>query len=75
MELFIEVCDQPWCTKIAEFMLETSYPDNSSKYKSEEEFWRIICLDILHGLHDGCFGVEEPSGSLERGQNQYGGTR
>ena len=68
---------------MAEFILETNYPsrriirqtDNSSKYKSGAEFWRIICLDILRGLHDGCFGVEEPSGSLGRGQNQYGGTR
>ena len=39
---------------MAEFILETSYPsrriirqtDNSSKYKSEDEFRRIICLDI-----------------------------
>ena len=39
---------------MAEFMLETSYPcrriirqtDNSSKYKYEDEFWRIIGLDI-----------------------------
>ena len=37
-----------------EFILETRYPsrriirqtDNLSKYKSEDEFWRIICLDI-----------------------------
>ena len=42
---------------MAEFILETSYPsrriirqtDNSSKYKSEEEFCYIICLDILSG--------------------------
>ena len=42
---------------MAEFILETSYPsrriirqtDNSSKYKSEEEFCSIICLDILSG--------------------------
>ena len=35
-------------------VLETSYSsrriirqtDNSSKYKSEDEFWRTICLDI-----------------------------
>ena len=41
-------------TRLAEFTLETSYPsrwiirqsDNSFKYKSEDEFWRIICLDI-----------------------------
>ena len=40
---------------LAEFILETSYPsrriiyqtDNSSKYKSEDEFCSIICLDIL----------------------------
>ena len=39
---------------MAEF-LETSYPsrriisqtDNSFNYKSEDEFWRIICLDDL----------------------------
>ena len=39
---------------MAEFKLDTSYPsgriirqtDNSSKYKSEDEFWRIICLNI-----------------------------
>ena len=68
---------------MAKFILETNYPsrriirqtDNSFKYKSDDEFWRIICLDILRGLHDGCFGVKEPSGSLGRGQNQYGGTR
>ena len=41
-------------TALAECILETSYPsrriirqtDNSSKYKSEDEFRRIICLDI-----------------------------
>ena len=40
-----------------EFILETSYPsrriirqtDNSSKYKSEDEFCSIICLDVLSG--------------------------
>jgi len=59
---------------MAEFILKTSYPsrriirqaDNSSKYKSEEEFCSIIRLDILRWLHDGCFGVEEPScGNIE----------
>ena len=42
---------------MAEFILETSYPsrrtiyqtDNSSKYKSEDEFCSIICLDIFRG--------------------------
>ena len=42
---------------LAEFILETSntsrriirQTDNSSKYKSEEEFCSIICLDILSG--------------------------
>ena len=42
---------------MAEFILETSYPsrriirqaDNSSKYKSEEEFCSIIFLDIWSG--------------------------
>ena len=42
---------------MAEFILETSYPskriirqtDNSSKYKSEDKFCSIICLDILSG--------------------------
>ena len=42
---------------LAEFILETSYPsrriirqtDNSSKYKSEDEFCSIMCLDILSG--------------------------
>ena len=42
---------------MAEFILEASYPsrqiirltDNSSKYKSEDEFCSIICLDILSG--------------------------
>ena len=28
----------------AEFLLQMNY---SSRYKSEDEFWRIICLDIL----------------------------
>ena len=54
---------------MAEFILETSYPsgriirqtDNLSKYKSEDKFCSIIRLDILRELHDGCFGVEEPS--------------
>ena len=54
---------------LAEFILETSYPsrriirqtDNSFKYKSEDEFCSIIRLDILPELHDGCFGIEEPS--------------
>ena len=53
---------------MAEFVLETSYlsrriirQTDSSKYKSEDEFCSIIFLDILRGLHDGCFGVEEPS--------------
>ena len=57
------------CTVLAEFILEMSYPyrriirqtDNSSKYRSEDEFCSIIRLDILRGLHDGWFGVEEPS--------------
>ena len=39
-----------------------------TKYKSEDELWRINLSDILRGLHDGCFGVEEQSGSLARGQ-------
>ena len=42
---------------MAEFRLETSYlsrriirqTDNSSKYKSDDEFCSIICLDILSG--------------------------
>ena len=46
--------------RLAKFILETSYPsrriicptDNSSKYKSEDEFWRIICLDILRGRQE-----------------------
>ena len=42
--------------------------DNSFKSKSEDEFWSIICLYILRGLHDGCDGVEEPCGSLNRGK-------
>ena len=57
------------CTVLAEFILETSYSsiriirqtDNSSKYRSEDEFCSIIRLHILRGLHHGCFGVEEPS--------------
>ena len=65
---------------LAEFILETSYlsiriicqTDNSSKYKSEDEFCSIICLGILRGLHDGCDGLEEPCGSLDRGKQQYG---
>ena len=51
---------------MAEFILETSYlsrriirQTDSSKYKSEDEFCSIIFL--FRGLHDGCFGVEEPS--------------
>ena len=31
----------------AEFLLQTNY---SSRYKSGDEFWRIICLDILREL-------------------------
>ena len=39
---------------MVEFILESSYPsrriirqtDNSSSYKSEDEFWRTICLDV-----------------------------
>ena len=53
---------------MAEFILETSYlsrriirQTDLSKYKSEDEFCSIIFLDILRRLHDGCFGVEEPS--------------
>ena len=42
---------------LAEFILKTSNPprriirqaDNSSKYKSEDEFCSIICLNILSG--------------------------
>ena len=42
---------------MAEFILETSYPsrriirqtDNSSKYKSEDEFCSIICLETTAG--------------------------
>ena len=61
---------------MAEFILETSYlsrqiirQTDSSKYKSEDEFCSIICLDILRGLHDGCFGVEEPSCENRRNQS------
>ena len=54
---------------MAEFILETNYPsrriihqtDNSSKYKFEDEFWRIFCLHIryaLRELDDWCFDVE-----------------
>ena len=46
---------------MAEFIVETGYPsrriirqtDNSSKYKSEDEFCSIICLDILSGKNRG----------------------
>ena len=46
---------------LAEFILETSYPsrriirqaDDSSKYKSEDEFCSIIRLDILRGYTTG----------------------
>ena len=65
---------------MAEFILETNYPsrriirqtDNSSKYKSEDEFWRIFCLHILRVLHDGYLVLIR--GSLARDQKQYGGT-
>ena len=54
---------------LAEFILETSYPsrritrqtDNSCKYTSENEFCSRIRLDILRGLHDGCFGFKKSS--------------
>ena len=51
-----------------------------TKYKSEDEFLTNNLSDILRGLHDRRFGVEEQSGSLARGQKkkkktQYGGTR
>lgn len=39
-----------------------------TKYKSEDEFLTNNLSDILRGLHDRCFGVEEQSGSLARGQ-------
>ena len=50
------------CTVLAEFILEMNYPyrriirqtDNSSKYRSEDEFCSIIRLDILRWLRDGC---------------------
>ena len=38
-----------------------------TKYKSEDEFLTNNLSDILRGLHDRCFGVEEQSGSLARG--------
>ena len=52
-----QFCNTNCTLPMAEFILETSYPsrriirqaDNSSKYKSEEEFYSIICLDILSG--------------------------
>ena len=45
---------------LAKFILDTSNPsrriirqtDNSSKYKSEDEFCSIICLDILSGKQE-----------------------
>ena len=48
------------CVRMAEFILETSYPsrrisrqtENSSKYKSVDEFCSIICLDILSGKQE-----------------------
>ena len=39
-----------------------------TKYKSEDEFLTNNLSDILRGLHDWCFGVEEQSGSLARGK-------
>ena len=52
--------------RLAEFILEANYSsrriirqtDNSSQHKCEDWLWRIICLDVLRRLHDGCFGVE-----------------
>ena len=39
-----------------------------TKYKSEDEFLTNNLSDMLRGLRDRCFGVEEQSGSLARGQ-------
>ena len=58
---------------MAEFILETSYSsrqiirhtDNSSKYKSEEEFFSIICLNILSG--------KTTAGNSKRCQNRETG--
>ena len=62
---------------LAEFILETNYSsrriirqtDNSSMYKSEDDFWRIICLGILRGLHDGnrkhCENIETSPSHVE----------
>ena len=51
-----DVCGEA-SLSMAEFILETSYPsrriirqtDNSSKYKSEDEFCSIICLETTTG--------------------------
>ena len=51
-----DVCGEASLSK-AEFILETSYPsrriirqrDNLSKYKSEDEFCYIICLETTAG--------------------------
>ena len=50
---------------MAEFIVETSYPstliirqtDNSSKYKSGDEFWPFICLDIYLFILGKIFNV------------------
>ena len=63
--------------KVAEFILETSYPsrriirqtDNSSKYKSEDEFFSIICLGILSetsaGNRENCENIETSPSHVE----------
>ena len=51
-----DVCGEA-SLSMAEFILETSYPsrriirqrDNLSKYKSEDEFCSIICLETTTG--------------------------
>ena len=49
-------------TRLAEFLLETNYlSDNSSKDKSEDEFWR----KFVYIFHAGCENIEASPSHVE----------
>ena len=56
------------CTQTSYHLKDLYLYQRRTKYKSEDEFLTNNLSDILRGLHDRCFGVEEQSGSLARGQ-------
>ena len=59
--LFVQLSGTCRKQRLAEFTLETSYPPRRIIHLSINSKNNLIRLDIVRWLHNGCFGVEEPS--------------